>query len=126
MEYFRIIAIKTTAQNIQRQLTLSNLEAISTEIFNLETPLQETSNIGGLWGEFTLSRSLINGGVRFALIECPNALCWSITTGFPPNPNTIIIHLTINRQNITSDFNEEINDFLEDQAVQLTTFFNTL
>ena len=126
MEYFRIITIKTTAQNIQSQLTLTNLDAISTEIFNLETPNQETSNIGGLWGEFTLSRSLINGGVRFALIECPNALCWTITTGFPPNPNAIIIHLTINRQNITSDFNEEINEFLEDQDVQLKTFFNTL
>jgi len=126
MEYFRIITIETTAQIIQRQLTLTNLDAISTEIFNLEPPQQETSSIGGLWGEFTLSRSLINGGVRFTLIECPNALCWTITTGFPPNPNAIIIHLTINRQNITSDFDEEINDFLEDQEVQLTTFFNSL
>lgn len=126
MEYFRIVKVVTTAQNIQHQLTLSNLDAISAEIFNLETPNQETSNIGGIWGEFTLSRSLINGGVRFALIECPNALCWTITTGYPPKPNTISIHLTINRQEINSYFDEEINEFLDDHEVQLKAFFNSL
>ena len=122
MEYFRIIKLKPTEQNIQKQLTLSNLDSISSEIFNLNEPMEMESNIGGIWGEFTLRRSKIKGGIRFALIECPNALCWTITTGFPPDPESIIIHLTINRQEKNKEFIEEITEFLDDMCVNLKHF----
>lgn len=123
MEYFRIIKLKTTEQDIQRHLTLGNLDKISTEIFNLDAPNKTEANIGGIWGEFTLSRIEIKGGVRFSLLECPNALCWTITTGYPPDPESIIIHLTINRIKISEEFTEEIIDFLDDLTVNLKTFF---
>ena len=123
MEYFRIIKLKSTEQNIQKRLTLSNLDELSTEIFNLEEPSEKEANIGGIWGEFTLSRSKIKGGVRFSLIECPNALCWTITTGYPPDPESIIIHLTINRQEKDEEFIEEITDFLDDICVNLNKNF---
>ena len=123
MEYFRIINVKSTEQNIQNQLTLSNLNALSTEIFNLGEPSETESNIGGIWGEFTLSRSKIKGGIRFSLIECPNALCWTITTGYAPDPESIIIHLTINRQEKNEEFIEEIAEFLDDMCVNLQHFF---
>ena len=123
MEYFRIIKLKTTEQNIQKQLTLGNLDKISAEIFNLDEPGEKAASIGGIWGEFTLSRSEIKGGVRFSLIECPNALCWTITTGYPPDPESIIIHLTINRQEKNKEFIEEISEFLDDICVNLKHFF---
>ena len=125
MEYFRIIKLKTTEQNLQRQLTISNLDKISTEIINLDEPGEEIVNIGGIWGEFTLSRSEIKGGIRFSLLECPNALCWTITTGYPPDPDSIVIHLTINRMEKNEEFIEEITDFLEDMSVNLKQFFST-
>jgi len=123
MEYFRITKLKTTEQNIQKQLTLSNLGELSTEIFNLDKPSEKEANIGGIWGEFTLSRSKIKGGIRFCLIECPNALCWTITTGYSPDPESIIIHLTINRQEKNEEFIEEITEFLDDICVNLKHFF---
>jgi len=123
MEYFRIINLKSTEQNIQNRLTLSNLNVLSTEIFNLGEPSEKESNIGGIWGEFTLSRSKIKGGIRFSLIECPNALCWTITTGYAPDPESIIIHLTINRQEKNEEFIEEITEFLDDICVNLQHFF---
>lgn len=125
MEYFRMIELKTTEQDLQRQLTLGNLDKISTEIFNLDEPGQREANIGGIWGEFTLSRSEIKGGIRFSLQECPNALCWTITTGYPPDPESIIIHLTINRLEKNEEFIEEITDFLDDISVNLKQFFST-
>lgn len=125
MEYFRIIKLKSTEQNLQRQLTLSNLDEISAEIFNLDEPTEKEANIGGIWGEFTLSRSEIKGGIRFALLECPNALCWTITTGYPPDPESIIIHLTINRQEKKKEFIDEIAAFLDDLCVNLKHFFST-
>ena len=123
MEYFRIIRVTSTEQNIQQQLTLSNLNEISTEIFNLVEPSETEATIGGIWGEFTLSRSIIKGGIRFSLIECPNALCWTITTGYAPEPESIIIHLTINRQEKNEEFIEEIVEFLDDICVNLQHFF---
>ncbi|MFO8148584.1 MAG: hypothetical protein ACQEQB_08605 [Bacteroidota bacterium] len=124
MEYFRMIKLKTTEQNLQGQLTLSNLDKISTEIFNLDEPGEKEANIGGIWGEFTLSRSEIKGGIRFSLVECPNALCWTITTGYPPDPESIIIHLTINRLEKKEEFIEEITEFLDDICINLEQFFS--
>lgn len=124
MEFFRILTLKTTEQIIQKQLTLSNLDKLSTDLFNLNEPSEKEANIGGIWGEFTLSRSNIKGGVRFSLIECPNALCWTITTGYSPNPEAIVIHLTINRQEKNKEFIEEITEFLEDMCINLKHFFN--
>lgn len=124
MEYFRIIKIKTTEDHIQKSLELNNLGEISTQLFNLDAPGEEVSNIGGIWGEFTLSRSKIKGGIRFALLECPNVLCWTITTGFHQEPESIAIHLTINRLQINQEFNEEIEEFLDDHCVRLQEFLS--
>jgi hypothetical protein len=123
MEYFRIIKVRTAEQDLQRELSLSNLDKISTEIFNLDEPNEKEANIGGIWGEFTLSRSEIKGGVRYALVECPNALCWTITTGYPPDPESVVVHLTINRLEKKEEFVEEINDFLDDMSANLKRLF---
>ena len=125
MEYFRKIKTSTTEQNLQNQLRLSNLENITSEIFSLEEPFGNEAQIGGLWGEFTLSRSEIKGGVRFALLECPNALCWTVTTGYPPDRESIIIHLTINRQEKRKEFVEEISDLLDDMTEKLKDLFSS-
>ncbi len=124
MEYFRIIKMKTTEDHLQKSLALNNLDEISMEIFNLDVPSKELSNIGGIWGEFTLSRNEIKGGIRFALLECPNSLCWTITTGFPPEPESIVVHLTINRQQINQEFIEEIEEFLDDHCARLEAFLS--
>ena len=71
-----------------------------------------------------MSRIKINGGVRFTLLECPYSLSWTITTGFPPEPESIVIHLTINRQQISKEFIEEIEDFLTDHCERLEDFLS--
>ena len=123
MEFFRIIEVSTQDKNIQDELTIENLELLTNEIFIIGDQNKTEANIGGIWGEFTLTRTLINGGLRFALTECPNALTWTITTGFHPNPEAIIIHLTINRQQQKESFIEEIEGFLDDQSICLQQYF---
>tara|TARA_B100000809_G_scaffold153524_1_gene150881 strand:+ start:770 stop:1141 length:372 start_codon:yes stop_codon:yes gene_type:complete len=123
MEFFRIIKIKTTEKKIQSQLTLASLDQISSKIFNLNTPTQIEANIGGIWGEFTLSRYEIKGGIRFSLLECPNALCWTITTAYATNPEYMNIYLTINRQEHNKEFIDEISGFLDDMTVKIKHFF---
>lgn len=126
MEFFRIIKLKPQDKTIQDEITIENLEFISNEIFVIGDQNNTDADIGGIWGEFTLTRSLINGGVGFALIECPNALTWTITTGFPPDPDAIVIHLTINRQQQKESFIEEIEEFLNDQKSCLENYFNKI
>ena len=124
MEFFRIIKSKSSGESIQNHIKLNNLNELSTEIFNLVDPGENTVSIGGIWGEFTLSRSEIKGGVRFALVECPNALCWTITTGYPPDPESVIIHLTLNRLEKNQEFVIEIEAFLDDMSEKLKAFKN--
>lgn len=116
MEFFRIINLKTQDKSIQEKLTIANLESISNELFVIGNQNTTEAEIGSVWGEFTLIRSLIRGGMRFALVECPNALAWTITTGIKPDPDVIVIHLTINRKEQTVDFIQEIESFLDDQC----------
>ena len=123
MEFFRLIKVKTQDTTIQDELTIENLELISNEIFVIGDQNKTEANIGGIWGEFTLTRTLIRGGLRFALVECPNALTWTITTGIDPNPDVLVIHLTINRQQQKESFIEEIEEFLDDQGICLRQYF---
>lgn len=123
MEFFKIIPVKTNEKSIQNVVTLDRLEEFSNLVFNLDTPKESESEIGGLWGEFTLQRSLIKGGVRFALLDCPNALCWTITAGYLPREDALVVHLTINRTQKEKEFLEEIEDFLDDHIAKLNTLF---
>ena len=126
MEFFRIIKLKTQDKTIQDKLTIDNLEFISNQIFIIGDQNNTRADIGGIWGEFTLTRTLINGGLRFALVECPNALAWTIKTGIQPDPDAIVIHLTINRQQQKESFIEEIEEFLNDQSICLQDYFNRI
>ena len=123
MEFFKIVDVVTTESELQDSLSLEYLEGFSNQLFNLGKPTAKQSTIGGVWGEFTLSREKIKGGLRFALLECPNALCWTLTTGYPPDRDALVVHLTINRQQKKQEFLDEIEDFLEDHVVCLETFF---
>ena len=123
MEFFRTIDISTDEQKIKNTLVFEGLELMSSELFLLEALNDSQAKIGSLWGEFTLARQDIKGGLRFSLLECPNALTWTITTGYEPAPDAIIVHLTINRMEKDQEFLEEINEFLDDQSLLLKKTF---
>jgi len=116
MEFFREVPIETSEAWIYENFTLANFSQFSTQLFVLEQQSEHEAQIGGIWGEFTLLRTEIKGGLRFALKECPNALCWTVTTGYPPKRDALILHLTVNRTQKPDDFIEEITEFLDDHA----------
>ena len=124
MEFFRTIKIQTDEQKIKNTLDFNSLELISSQLFLLESLSNTSAKIGSLWGEFTLSRQDIKGGLRFSLLECPNALTWTITTGYEPAPEGMTIHLTINRTEKDQNFIEEIEEFLDDHSSLLQKFYD--
>lgn len=125
MEFFKIVKVKTSEKEIRDLLKLDNLESFSSELIPLDQPKDHQIPIGGIWGEFSLSSQEIKGGIRFSLLECPNALAWTVTTGYLPSKEDIVIHLTINRLTKEDHFIEEIQDFLEDHAECLEQLFKT-
>lgn len=114
MEFFKIIDISTNEKEIQERINLSTLDTFISSMFILEKHSEYSAHIGSIWGEFTLKYDRIKGGVRFYLVECPNAFTWTITTGYPPGREKIVLHLTINRTRKKQEFIDEINEFIVD------------
>ncbi len=123
MEFFRIVEVSTTEKSIQEKLNNQNLERFCESVFPLDDGV-EICKIGGMWGEFTLRCDKIMGGVRFSMLDCPNALAWTVTTGYPPAREKIVVHLTINRERKPEEFVEELNLFLEDLENGLKSFLH--
>lgn len=121
MEFFKVARVGTSEKEIQEKLTLQNLERFCESIFPLEAGIEQCL-IGGMWGEFTLRRDQIMGGVRFSMLDCPNALAWTITTGYPPARDKAVVHLTINRERKQVAFVEEIHLFLADIEKGLSAY----
>ena len=103
MEFFRVIDKQVTEKIIQININPKNLENFTESMFFIK---KNGNNFNGatLWGEFIISYNKINGGIRFTLLDCPNALSWTITTGFPPERTKIVVHCTINRTQKPTEF----------------------
>lgn len=125
MEFFRVIEVKAEEGEIQNSFDFHNLESLSDELFLLKTINTNHAQIGSLWGEFTLQRTVIKGGLRFALLECPNALTWTITMGYDKDAGSVMIHSTINRKEKNQEFIDEIDEFLDDLSEHLKKNFDT-
>ena len=113
MEFFRIIDKQTTEEIIQNRINPLTVENFTETMMYLNK--QGYNFIGvTLWGEFLINHNNIKGGVRFTLLDCPNAVSWTITTGFPPEINKILIHCTINRTQKPIKFIKEVHEFLDE------------
>lgn len=114
MEFFRIHPAQIAPEHLQQQLTIEHLPTYCASVDKVLSSEGDRGEIYCLWGEFRIHRELINGGVRFSLPRCPNGMQWTISAGFPPAPEGVVIHLTINRTEHEDDFIESIEQFLDD------------
>jgi hypothetical protein len=113
MEFFRIIDKQVTEEQLQTKINPKSVEEFTESMLFIKS--DENNFVGlTLWGEFNISYDKINGGVRFALLDCPNAFSWTITAGFPPEEDKIILHCTINRRDKPLEFIEEIEEFINE------------
>jgi len=113
MEFFTKIIKSTSEEKIQASITPRSVSDFAESMLFIEGDNNVFKGVT-LWGEFTISYNKIKGGVRFALLDCPNALAWTITCGYPPEKDKIILHCTINRTKKPIEFIEEIQELLEE------------
>lgn len=105
MEFFEFAEISTTKEAIRDVLSIDALPKLCEEIESVDI----TETLGRViffyqWGRYHIRRDEVMGGLRFWVPDCPNALAWTVTTGYPPHPNKIVLHATINRTTHSDEF----------------------
>lgn len=114
MEFHASAAIRTEAAELQRRLSIAALPQWCASIDAVLSDAGSHGEIYCVWGAFRVHREELRDGVRFSLPGCPNALQWTITTGQPPDPARVIVHLTINRVEHAADFVASNRQFVDD------------
>lgn len=105
MEFFEFVHVLTGQEEIRAKVSIDTLPVYCEEI----EAMDEAEELGRViyfshWGRFHVCCSDVMGGVRFWVPDCPNALAWTVTTGYPPAPDKIVLHATINRTEHSPDF----------------------
>jgi len=122
MEFFKIVDRNTTESEIQGYILPEKIGDFSESMIYIDSSA-ENFIAYTLWGEFKMSYDKIKGGVRFTLLDCPNALSWTITTGYPPSREKIVIHCYMNRIKKNPQFVEEVELLLEEWAEGIECHF---
>ena len=105
MEFFAFADIPTTQETIRTRLSLASLPSYCTGIEAIEDEGELDMVVYfSHWGRFHIRSETVMGGVRFSIPDCPNALAWTVTTGYPPCPDKIVLHATINRPSHDEEF----------------------
>ncbi|MEW8627363.1 MAG: hypothetical protein AB2551_16570 [Candidatus Thiodiazotropha sp.] len=118
MEFFNEIERQDTdLAKLKALLQIASLPTLCASINNVLTDNRDSGEIYCLWGQFSVSREEIRYGVRFALLNCPHALAWTITCH--QERNRLVLHCTIDDRETSEEFAESIEDFLVDWGAGL-------
>ena len=100
------------AARLQETLTIGALPRYCASIETvLDDRDDDTGSIYTVWGPLEVQRQRIITGLRFSLLDCPNAVTWSITA---EEDGRVLIHATINRPTHDPDFIETLQQFVAD------------
>ena len=112
MEFYSTTSVPTSAVELQRRLTITDLPRWCASIEKVLHDATTSGEIYSVWGTFRINREEIRGGLRFSLPGCANVLQWTITTELPPDPQQTVIHATIIRNEHDPEFIETLEDFV--------------
>ena len=118
MEFYEITHRNMDVEFIQQNLRIDNLNQYCKSINTIVSHHKETGEIYCLWGLFTVHRELIKKGIRISLLNCPNALTFTITN----EGDRIVLHCTINTPETDQEFEDSIKTFLSDLKAGINQF----
>lgn len=113
MESRATAPVHLSVDDLQRHIRITTLPDWCASIEKVLSHDRERGVIYCAWGEFRVHREVIRDGVRFTLPGCPNALQWTLTSDDPVRPGAVIIHCTINQQEVDRDFAESLHSFVQ-------------
>lgn len=99
-------------------LTIDKLTSLCASISTATPSSKNEGDIYCIWGAFSLRRDEIRNGVRYALVDCPHALAWTIT--YDEARQNLIVHCTIDKTHQDPDFIESIHAFVSDWSTGMS------
>lgn len=126
MEFFEFADVLTTPEKIRSKVSIDNLPCFCEDVEAVDA----AAELGRViyfrhWGRFHIRRENVMGGVRFSVPDCPNALAWTVTTGYPPHTAKIVLHATINRTEHDAEFITATKELLAALKVGLEKNFDS-
>lgn len=113
MEFFALADVRMDQAAIRDSIKLETLPELCASFESVDQPHLNEADAYSVWGRFHIHSLPIEGGVRFSMTDCPNGLTWSITTGFPPAPERVVVHAAINRIEHDPEFIDSLNEFVQ-------------
>lgn len=115
MEFFQEVHHPGLAiPRLKQSLTIENLPNLCASISTAAPRSESEGELYCLWGSFNVRRDEIRNGVRYALVECPHALAWTVT--LDEAREHVVIHCTIDKTQSDPEFAESIHGFVADWA----------
>lgn len=115
MEFFQEVHHPGLAiSRLRQSLTIENLPNLCASISAASPRSESEGELYCLWGSFSVRRDEIRNGVRYALVECPHALAWTVT--LDEAREHVVIHCTIDKTQPDPEFAESIHAFIADWA----------
>lgn len=108
---------------LKQSLTIENLPNLCASISTAAPRSESEGELYCLWGSFSVRRDEIRNGVRYALVECPHALAWTVT--LDEAREHVVIHCTIDKAQPDPEFAESIHGFVADWAEGVREGFQT-
>jgi hypothetical protein len=96
MEIFGKARVRISEADLQRYIDVNNLPEWCAEIEAVLSHQGSRGEVRTAWGEATIHRELINGGVRFSCPNSSHAMQWTITVD-AATLGEVLIHLTTHR-----------------------------
>ncbi|HBU29181.1 MAG: hypothetical protein A2X71_01415 [Thiobacillus sp. GWE1_62_9] len=113
MEFFRTLhQPRLDVPALKALLAIHNLPALCASISTATPGDGDAGDIYCLWGGFSLRRDELRNGVRYALLDCPHALAWTVT--LDEMREHVVIHCTIDKTHPDPEFAESIETFVSD------------
>ncbi len=113
MESYARAQVRIPEGVLQRYIDVGNLPEWCASIEEVLTSQGSRGEIRTSWGEATVHRELINGGVRFSCPNNPHAMQWTITSD-AARPAEVLLHLTTNRAEHVAEDQERMELLLAD------------
>ena len=113
MELYARAQVRIPEGDLQRYIDVNNLPEWCNAIEEVLETHGSRGEIRTAWGEASIHRELISGGVRFSCPNNPDAMQWSITAD-KAKPSEVLVHLTTNREQHSSEDQEHMELLVAD------------
>ena len=114
MEYFANANAHMSPTDLQRFIRINNLPQWCAAIEKVSMQTAEKGSIQWNENEYAVHEEIVRNGVHFTLPGSEAVVQWSITAEPNSQNGRVIIHCTVNQADLEPEFDQSLQQFVED------------